>query len=413
MEYQRRLLDSVIAELLTGFPAVMVVGPRASGKTTTARRHVDSVVRLDRELEAAPFRADPDVVLRSLPTPVLLDEWQLVPEVLGAVKRAVDDQAGSGRFVLTGSVRAELLEASWAATGRVIRVCQWGLSQREMVGDVDAPSFFDRIFDHGVDAVTVPRQDHDLRSYVDLALLGGYPDLALQPSATVRSRWIDAYVDQLVTRDAALGDERRNPVLLRRYLQALASNTAGVVEHKTVYDAAGVTRTTGVAYDSVFEMQFVTEQVPAWHSNQLNRLTRTAKRYLVDPALMGPLLKVDTRSVLRNGDLLGRIIDTFVVAQLRPEAEAARSRISLSHLRLEGGEREIDLVVEGPNGDIIGIECKASSAPSANDARHLAWFREQLGERFRGGIVFHTGTGSYPLGDSIVALPISALWAKR
>jgi uncharacterized protein len=393
-------------------PAVMIVGPRACGKTTSARRHAQTFVRLDRPTEASPFRDDADTLLASLDPPVLLDEWQMVPEVLPAVKRAVDDHAGAGRFLLTGSVRAELLQASWAATGRVIRITQWGLCQRELVGDVKAPSFFDRIFGDGVASLSPAEGDHNLRTYVELAFRGGFPELAFQSATNARSRWLDAYLDQLLLRDASLADERRDPVLLRRYLQALATNTAGVAEHKVIYDAAGVSRLSAVAYDSLLELQFMTERIPAWHSNRLNRLTRSPKRYVIEPALLGPLLRVDARAVIRDGDLLGRVIDTFVVSQLRPEIEASEHRVTLSHLRMERGEREIDLLAEGDGGRVIAIEVKSSAAPDRHDARHIAWLRDEIGDRFAAGIVFHTGPYKFNLGDRIDALPISCLWSR-
>jgi uncharacterized protein len=395
---------------MAAFPAVMLVGPRATGKTTSAKRQAHNVVRLDRPVEAAPFRSDPDTLLASLDPPVLLDEWQLVPEVLPAVKRAVDDGSGVGRFLLTGSVRAELMQESWAATGRVVRVTQWGLCQRELVGDVSSPSFFDRVFEDGARSFRPAPGENNLRTYVELALRGGFPELALQDSATARARWLDAYLDQLLLRDASLADERRDPVLLRRYLQAVAANSAGVAEHKVIYDAAGISRISGVAYDSLLELQFVTERLPAWHSNRLNRLTRSPKRYIIEPALFGPLLRVDTRAIIRDGDLLGRTIDSFVLSQLRPEVEAAQHRVQLSHLRHESGAREIDLVVEGRGGMIIAIEIKSNASPDANDAKHLAWFRDQIGDRFAAGIVFHTGPYKFNLGDRIDALPISCLW---
>jgi predicted AAA+ superfamily ATPase len=103
--YLPRMSDDVLSTLIAQLPAVSVTGPRATGKPTTARRHVATVVRLDCEAEAAAFRADPDVALRGLPEPVLLDEWQEVPGVLGAVKRAVDDEPRPGRYILTGRVR--------------------------------------------------------------------------------------------------------------------------------------------------------------------------------------------------------------------------------------------------------------------------------------------------------------------
>jgi predicted AAA+ superfamily ATPase len=124
--YVRRLADTRLQDLFAELPALLLVGPRATGKTTTARRHARTVVRLDSEAEAGAFRANPDVALRALETPVLLDEWQAVPGVLGAVKRAVDDEAGAGRFLLTGSVHADLDTQAWPGTGRLVRVAARG-----------------------------------------------------------------------------------------------------------------------------------------------------------------------------------------------------------------------------------------------------------------------------------------------
>jgi len=129
--YTTRLVDDVIKRLLAELPALFIVGPRATGKTTTAARYARTVVRLDREAEAVAFRADPDAALRGLPEPVLLDEWQVVPDVLGAIKRAVDDRPEPGRFLVTGSVRGDLEGELWPGTGRLTRVPMYGMTMRE------------------------------------------------------------------------------------------------------------------------------------------------------------------------------------------------------------------------------------------------------------------------------------------
>src|SRR3990172_7209082 len=140
--YKERAADGLIHDLLTELPALLVVGPRATGKTTTASRHAATTIRLDRPGEAAAFQADPDSALRGLDEPVLLDEWQAVPGTLGAVRRAVDTDARPARFLLTGSVRGELANEAWPATGRIVRVPIYPMTLREQLGEVDGPTFF-------------------------------------------------------------------------------------------------------------------------------------------------------------------------------------------------------------------------------------------------------------------------------
>lgn len=406
-------MDPLLRELLEDFAAVLVLGPRASGKTTTAARVAKSIFRLDRAADAAALRADAEDVLSEAKRPVLLDEWQLVPEVLAAVKRLVDRDARPGQFVLTGSARTDAT-TGWPATGRVVRTTQWGLSERELRGKANVESFFDLAFGGKLGRIKSPvGEPVKVRDYVELALRGGFPDVALHSSPSRRTRWLRSYVEQLLTHDAPLLGEERDPRLLQRYLRAAAANTAGVVEHKTLFDAAGVTRRTGERYDALLELLFLTEQLPAWSSNQLNRLTRTPKRYLVEPALMGPLLGLESRAVMRSADLLGRVLDTFVLAQLRVERETAKVAPSLYHLRQDSGRREIDLLAEAPDGRVLAIEVKAGSAPDLASAHHLIWLRDTLGEELVAGVVFHTGPTAFRLAERIWALPVSVLWESR
>ncbi len=411
VDYTRRLLDGRIARLFEELPALLLTGPRATGKTTTARRHVETVLRLDRPAEAAAFRADPDAALRAQPEPVLLDEWQAVPEVLGAVKRAVDDDSRPGRFVLTGSAVADLRAETWPGTGRIVRLAMYGLTVREVAGVSTGPTFLEKLALDEPDAFALPADVPDLAGYIDLALTGGYPEPVLRLSRGARVAWIDSYLEQLVTRDAELLAGPRDPARLRRYLRALAVSSGGMPEHKTLYDAAAINRRTGVAYDQLLANLFVLDMVPAWAGNRLTRLVRTFKRYLIDPSLVGGALGLDVPAVMRDGDLLGRLLDTFVAAQLRPELELETHRPELHHLREKDGRREIDLVIEVANGNVIALEVKATAAPSGGDARHLAWLRDTLGERFLAGAVLHTGPRPFRLTDRVLALPICTLWS--
>jgi predicted AAA+ superfamily ATPase len=407
--YFRRLIDPLLERMVAEHPAVLIVGPRASGKTTTAARLAKTVVRLDRPRDAEVFKADPDVAIEGLEEPVLIDEWQAVPGVLGAIKRAVDADPRPGRFLVTGSVRGDLDGETWPGTGRLVRLALQPMTVGERLRKAPIRPLLDRLDVDGT--VATPRHQPDLRGYIELAMAGGFPEAVLATSDAARSRWLESYVDQLLTRDVAQIEPGRDPARLRQYFETLAVNSAGIVSNKTIYEAAGINARTAAAYENLLTNLLVLDAMPAWTTNRLKRLSLTPKRYLVDASLIGGALRVDAEAVLRDGDLLGRVLDTFVAAHLRAELDVARSRPRLFHLRAEQGHHELDLLAELAGRRVVGIEVKASSAPRTEDAKHLEWLRDRLGARFVAGVVFHTGPRAFPLGERITAAPISTLWS--
>lgn len=396
--------------MVAEFPATLVTGPRAAGKTTTAVRHAASEIRLDRPGVAVTVAADPDAALRGLAEPVLIDEWQMVPTVLGAVKRAVDADPRPGRFIVTGSVHASLDHQTWPGTGRLIHIDMYGMTRREIAGgDLTRPPFLSRVA-ADVGSLSLPEQVPDLRDYVSLALRGGFPQAVSASSIEFGLRWSASYLRELFTRDVAELEPRRDPQRLRRYFEVLAASSAGVVLDRTLYDVAEVDRRTATAYERLLQDLYVLDLLPAWHSNRLKRLARLPKRHVVDPGLVAAALDLDVEAVMRDGYLVGRMLDTFVVSQFRPELTLTGRPPVLHHLRDQNGAREIDLIAELGGGRVIAMEIKATSAPRPADARHLAWFRDEMGERFVCGLVLHTGPGIFPLGDRIVAAPIASIW---
>lgn len=408
--YRPRIIDRVLSELLLELPALSLLGPRACGKTTTALAAARTVLRLDKPAEAAAVEADPDAAIRGLPEPILIDEWQQAPGVLGAVKRAVDAEPRPGRFILTGSVRGPLETDAWPGTGRIVHLSMTTLSMRERFGDASKPTFIERVARSGLEELTPPSTLPDLRDYVALAVSSGFPEPALRLSAKARTRWLTSYLEQMVTRDARLVEGGRDPTRLRRYLDVLALNTAGVCDAKTLYQAAGIARMTAEAYERFFAELFVLDPVPAWYSNRLKRLIKMPKRYLIDTGLAAAAMGLDEAAVMRDHGVIGRLLDTLVAAELRAELPAWPSTTRLHHLRTEGGRQEVDLIVELAGHRIVAIEIKAAAAASASDARHLVWLRDELGERFVHGLVLHTGTRMFQLSDRVSAIPIAALW---
>ena len=407
--YVGRLLDRPLIAAFKELPALMIVGPRAAGKTTTAGHLVPNIVRLNRPAEAAAFRADPDAALAAQEEPVVLDEWQEVPEVLGAVRRAVEQDKRAGRFILTGSVRNDLVGRVWPGTGRITRVSLYGLTMRELEGRLDDTPFIDRLARADLSLFRVPSPTPDVTGYIEIAMRSTFPDVLLGAlSEPARRLWLDSYVDQMLTHDVP--GTIRAPARLRRYFEALAINSAGLPKEESVYTAAGIDHRTAKSYQDLLSAVYVLDVIPSFESKRLERMVKMPKRYIVDPAFMGVALGIDSRAITRDGDLVGRVLDTFVMAQLRPEVQVSTLRPRLHHLREVHGRREIDILGDLATG-VVGIEVKASAAPSRDDAAHLIHLRDRFKTNFLAGAVLHTGPRPFQISDRIFALPISTLWA--
>lgn len=411
-EYLERLVDPLVADLLHELPALALVGPRASGKTTTARRYARTVVRLDRPAEAQGVAADPDVAIARLAEPVLLDEWQEVPAVLGAVKRACDAEPRPGRFILTGSIRAETETATWPGTGRITRLAVYPMTVGEQLGAPEVP-LVDRIVRGDLTTPGGPpgaAAPLNLADYLELAVRGGIPEAALRLSERARRRWLETYVEEIVTRDSRSAGGTYDNGRLGRFFEAYALNSAGVTDDSTLCEAAGINRRTMLRYLSLLSRLHVIDELPAWTSNRLKRLSLTPKRFVVDPSLLASVAGATGDSAMRDGNLLGRLIETHAVAQLRAQSAVSEHRCRLYHLRQHNGRHEIDVIAELDAQRLVAFEIKATAAPTLADARHLAWLRDHVGDRMLAGIVLHTGPSAFVLADRLWALPISCLW---
>ena len=429
--YLERMADAWLTEILAAAPAVMITGARASGKTTTAMGHASSMVRLDNPGEAAAFDADADAALRGRAEPVLLDEWQACPAVVGAVKRAVDTQRRPGRFILTGSARFDADPVLWPGTGRLIRLAMQPMTVREQLARPFRPFFSGLLTSEQPGSVDDAPLDPaswrpastsaseqpvfggdapDLREYVDIALKGGFPEPALELDSPPRREWLASYVAQLLVHERPSGRNGADPARLEAFFEAYALNSAGLMHDSTLADTAGVDRRTARSYVGLLRGLGVVAELPAWSSNRLKRLSRMPKRHVADTGLWGSAVGADAALVMNDGDLLGRLIDTFVTNQLRAEAVFDPLRPRLRHLRDRDGRHEVDLIADLGARGLIGVEIKAHGAPTAAHAKHLMWLRDTLGDKFKAGALLHTGPSRFTLSDRIEAIPICALW---
>lgn len=418
--YRRRVVDDRLDGLLGGLPAVSIEGPKAVGKTETALQRAVTVHRLDDENERAIAAADPKLLLDG-ETPILIDEWQRLPESYDRVRRAVDEGAAPGSFLLTGSATPSRLPTHSGA-GRIVRVRLRPMTLAER--GLAAPTVSLSALLDGSARTIAGTTEVDLRRYVQEILSSGFP--AIQPlTPSLQSAQLDGYLERIVERDfEELGHQVRRPGTLMRWMRAYAAATATTASYEKIRDAAssGVSdkpsKTATLPYRDVLERLWILDPLPAWlpSRDHLARLAAPAKHHLADPALAARLLDADADTLLgarhvhpampRDGTLLGALFESLVTLCVRVYAQAAQARTA--HLRTWKGEREVDLIVER-GARVLALEVKLGRVPDDSDVRHLLWLRDRLGDDLADAAVITTGTTAYRRRDGIAVVPAALL----
>jgi hypothetical protein len=172
-------------------------------------------------------------------------------------------------------------------------------------------------------------------------------------------------------------------------------------------------RATIESYINALEAMYLVERVRPWSKTDYDRVSKQDKIFMTDTGLMISILRWQFDKVRLNGDMSGKLLETFVFTQLAALIEAQEDSSQLYHYR-DREQREIDFLIENENGDILGIEVKAGSAVSKDHFKHLKWFRENMakGRQFV-GIVLYTGENIVPFGEGFWAVPINLMWLSE
>jgi len=198
---------------------------------------------------------------------------------------------------------------------------------------------------------------------------------------------------------------------LPNLLKLLAARASGLLNLADVGRDAGLPYTTLVRHMALLETVFLVHRLPAWSRNLGKRLVKAPKVHLVDTGLACHLIGADAQRLSADRPLLGRILETFVVGELRKQISWTDFRTTLYHFRSTAGS-EVDVVLEKPDGAVAAIEVKASATASASDFVSLQMLREQLGVQFRAGVVLYLGDRILPFGDRLWLVPLPALWTE-
>jgi predicted AAA+ superfamily ATPase len=419
VEYRRRVLDDTLDELQPHLRALSIHGPKGVGKTATAMQRAVSVVDLSLPAQREILAADPSVLTR-LPGPVLVDEWQRLPEVWDQVRHAVDAGSPPGHFIIAGS-SAPRGAVIHSGAGRIVPMRMRPLSMAER--GIGTPTVSLAAFltgDRDIDGTTELR----LTDYVEEITASGFPAIRGLPPR-VRRAELDAYVDNVVQREfPEQGYPVRRPAVLRAWLAAYAAATSTTTAYSKILDAAtgGLAnkpaKETTLAYRDALSSLWLLDEIPPWipGRNHLDRLGQSPKHYLADPALAARLLGLDDAALLRaeqggtnlsEGTILGALFEHLVALSIHTYAEASEARVS--HLRTRNNDHEVDLIVQHADGRVLGIEVKLADRVEDTDVKHLHWLRDRIGKDLIDAIVIYAGERAYRRRDDVAVVPLALL----
>jgi hypothetical protein len=341
---------------------------------------------------------------------VVIDEVQRAPDLLLAIKESVDKDTRPGRFLLTGSTNLMAMPlVADSLAGRLEVVTLLPFAQAELAatpGDL-----LDRLFDgHGLPDVGMPVVGHEL---MDLVLKGGYPEALRRSTVGRRQAWLLDYVALILDRDvrdiAHIDQLDRMP----RLLNMLAAHAGQMVNHSSYGAALGLTSPTAQKYVGILERLFLLRQTPPWSSHAISRLTKTPKLHFLDTGLLAALRSATADTLKKDASpervSWGPLLENFVVSEVLKLVTWSDKRLRVSHFRSKNQD-EVDLVIEDPQGRVVGIEVKASATVRSTDLRGLRQLQAAVGDKFVQGLVLHDHDRITPFDAQLHAGPVSLLW---
>ena len=403
-----RFVERRVRESLGDTRVVLLCGPRQSGKTTLAQRiAADAIpfVTLDDATALDAASADPVGFVRGLDRAVI-DEVQRAPDLILAIKTAVDVDPRPGRFLLTGS--ADLMTLPRVAdslAGRMGIVRLLPLAQAELHDAL--PSFLDKTFSGQPPTSGAPVVGDDL---VETVLAGGYPEALTRATWRRRQSWHLDYIEAILQRDLRDIARIEQLDLMPGLLRVLAEYSGQLVNYSGFGAPLGMNHVTTRKYVGLLENLFLVQSLPPWYTNALKRVTKSPKLHFLDAGLLAALRGITPAHLRRDRTPFGAMLETFVLGELLKIAGWADDRYIFSHFR-DKERNEVDIVIEDGLGRILGIEVKASATVSTGDFAGLRRLAAATGERFALGLILYDHDQTVPFGERLAAAPVSTLWS--
>ncbi len=404
-----RWQKKTIKQLMSERRVLLLSGPRQSGKTTLARE-LESDQTEYRTLDDSTLREaaenDPQGFIKRSTNTMIIDEVQLTPSLLPAIKKAVDEDTRPGQYLLTGSANIQSLPTvRESLAGRIAKIRLRPLAQGEV--KKIAPRFIESAFKQ---SFSRSYTHYDRDALLEMAFRGGFPEpMILQDRG--RRRWHTDYISAILERDLKEITKIHRKNAMRELVNILAAWSAKFMDLSAIGSGLSIKRPTIESYINALETLYLVERIYPWTKTDYARVGKQSRLFMVDSGLMTTLLRWKMDQVRFDSDRSGKLMETFAFNEIMAQVEAGNGLYELFHYR-DREKREIDFLIEREDNALLGIEIKAGSAIGKNDFKHMKWFQNNLAKNQTFiGLILYTGEFPASFGDNLWAVPFGLLWS--
>ena len=413
-----RFIQPLLLDTLKVSPVVFLNGARQSGKSTLVLNNLEKIgkngkeanfITFDNLTQMAAASSSPATFLSAYDNTLVLDEVQMVPEIFRALKLKVDElrfydkENSNGRYLLTGSANILASPAlSESLVGRMNILTLYPFCTAETTGGKGTG--LDRVF-----SMNFSGMDSKNLSLSEAIKASTYPEIIDKDDKEINI-WFQGYIATILQRDVKMLADLEKIAALPSLLRVLASRTGNVINDADLSRDVGLNAVTGKFYRNILKMMFLNIDVPPWYRNIGKRLVKSSKGYLTDTLLLCHMLDLQIESILKNKpDLFGHVLENYVAMELTKLLSFSDVNAKLYHFRTSDG-KEVDFIIEKPNGNLWAIEVKSSDSVAARDFNGIKLMEEIAGKDFMGGVIIYSGKESVPFGKNLWAVPYHVLW---
>ena len=401
--------------MLEDTPVILLIGARQVGKSTlTQSLKTDSYqpnyLTFDDPTLLSAAKGNPTGFLESVKTPVVFDEIQRVPELFLPIKKAVDQKREAGSFLLTGSANVLLMPTiADSLAGRIEILNLRPLSQGEL--EDNREDFIDWVCSDEFELPTA-KYSEDREKLFERMLTGGYPETVQRKTANRRQAWFNSYIATLLQRDVRDLTNIEGLVDFPKLLTILAARAGGLLNYAEVSRTSGLPQTTLKRYITLLENLFLIEYLPAYSGSLTKRMMKTPKLFFTDTGLLSYLQNLTWDKIKFEPTWAGLLTENFVVSELKKQLAWNKTRVQMLHFRTST-DQEVDIVLEMPSGEVVGIEIKSGANLNRDAFKGLRILENDLGKKFKRGIVIYTGESCVAFDKNMFAIPINKIWKTK